>query len=921
MNANAQLREPSRQILTLLDCQRQVLELIGSGAPLDEVLLTIVKLVEQLAPEMRCAIALLDSAGKRLDFAAAPSIPDDFKACIAPFMRVGPDMAQCGRAAFWREPMYTEDLAVDPRWVGCRDVALRNRLRAIWSTPVLSDDNTVLGMFTMFHGKPGLPDPGHVQLIEMAVQMARLAVQNKQDAERLRVSEEKYRLIAEHARDLISLMDPSGRRLYASPSFEALYGRPPGSLEGKPAFDGVPAEERASVEAHFKAQVAKGVGWRVEFPVESAVKGVRQIQIENSPILDANGRTIAVLGVGRDITEERRTQQALREAQLASEREFRDVIENIPAIAWTTRPDGPGEFTNRSWEEYTGHTSAQAEEWGWLATVHPEDVERHLTTWKQAVASGAPFESEARYRRADGTYRWFLARGVPRRDEHGNVQRWYGVLVDVEDRKRAREVVEKSERLLREAEQLGHTGSWEQDLLTGEVSDTPGNIRLFFGEDRSKGARFEDYIAAIHPDDHAYVRECYAKLLADDDPRDIEYRVVWPDGSVHVIVGRATVVRDESGRAVRVYGTNVDATERKRAEAAVRENEQLLKFVLETLPISVVVVDPAGDIVLANAATRRMWASEIIVSAAERRARFKGFWHSSGTQLSPGEWASAVAISEGREVVNELIDIAALDGRRKAIANSAAPIRNSDGTIVGAVVVNHEVTDRVRAEEALRESAQRLQHLSRRLLDLQEEERRHLSRELHDRLGETLTALSINLTMLKESVQGDACANARIEDSAALVKSTAAAIENIVTELRPPMLDDHGLAAALTWYTKQFAARTGITVSIQAPGSDERVAPETGIALFRIAQEALNNVAKHAKAGGVVVTLRREASEFAMSISDDGIGLPGADKRAAPRGNGFGMVTMRERAQALGGRFEIGRPPEGGTRVTVSVPL
>jgi PAS domain S-box-containing protein len=785
----AVIKQPGQSIVTLLlDCQRRVLERIASGAPLDEVLVTLVTLVERLAPGLRCAILQADAAGKRLRFVAAPNIPEDFKLCVEPFLGIAPDALNCAVAACRREPVYTDDIALDSRWIHCRDVALRNAIRAAWSTPILGDDNSVLGTFALFYGKPGLPSSHHVQVIEMAVQMARVAFQSKQDEERLR----------------------------------------------------------------------------------------------------------------------------------AREREYRDVIDNIPAIAWTARPDGPGEFTNRSWLEYTGQSTEEAAGWGWVSTVHPEDAAKHLASWHQAVASGEPFESEARYRRADGIYRWFLARGVPLRDAQGNIQRWYGILVDIEDGKRAREALQKSERLLREAEQLGHTGSWEHDLLSGEIFNTRENLRLFFGDDRTKGARFEDYLQAIHPDDRAYVRERHAKLLADSGPSDIEYRVVWPDGSVHVIFGRATVVRDESGRAVRVYGTNVDATERKRAEAAVRENERLLEFVLETLPISVVVTDDAGDIILANAATRRVWAGEIIVSGAERRARVKGFWHSSGKPLSPGEWASAVAVCEGREVVNELIDIEAFDGRRKTIENSAAPIRNCDGAIIGAVVVNHEVTDRVCAETALRESAQRLQHLSRRLLALQEEERRNLSRELHDRLGETLTALSINLSMLKDGVQRDECAMARVEDSAALVKSTAAVMENLIGELRPPMLDDHGLAAALDWYGKQFAARAGIAVSVQADEPGARVAPEVGIALFRIAQEALTNVAKHAQAGRVAISLRRAGGELVMSICDDGIGL---DSQSQRRGSGLGMVTMRERAQAVGGRFEVQRLAERGTRLTVTVPL
>ncbi len=1020
---------------TLLECQRRVLEHIATGTPLREILATLVALVEEQIPGLHCALLVADAEQTRLRFVAAPHLSEDFKRKIEPYLFIAPDMSLCGTAAFMRQPVYARDMASDARWGVFGEIAVRGGLRAIWSTPILGDDNRVLGTFAMYYGEPRLPDAEHIELIEMATQLARVAVEARGGEAALRESEARFRQIAENIREVFWMSTRAlDEVLYASPAYEQLWGRSVASLYANPRsfLDAVHPEDRDRVravitdasrtgfdlvyrivrpdgslrwirdrgfpvkneagEVYRLAGVAEDVTERqqaeehlrqvidtipttvwtvlpdgkVEFinqryleytglsleealaeptsrihpddlpgvmekwsadkaagrPSESEMRlrradgESRWFLVRTVPLRDGRGNIVKWYGTSTDIEDRKRAEEALRR----SEKELRAVIDNIPVIAWTTRPDGPGDYTNRSWKEYTGQDAEEAARWGWTSRLHPEDVEKHLAKWHEAVASGGLFESEARYRRTDGVYRWFLARGVPLRDAQGNIERWYGILVDIEDRKRAQEALHKSERVLREAEQLGHTGSWEHDLLTGEIFNTSENIRLFFGDDRSKGARFEDYIEAIHPDDRAYVQERHAKLLADGGPRDIEYRVVWPDGSVHVIFGRATVVRDESGRAVRVYGTNVDATERKRAEAAVREHEQLLKFVLETIPISVVVVDPAGDIVLANAATRRVWAGEITVSGAERRAGVKGFWHRSGKQVSPDEWASAVAVSEGREVVNDLIDIEAFDGRRKTIENSAAPIRNSDGAIIGAVVVNHEVTDRVRAEKALRESAQHLQDLSRRLLAVQEEERRHLSRELHDRLGETLTALSINLSMLKESVQGDPHAIARVEDSAALLKSTAAAIDNIVGELRPPMLDDLGLAAALDWYGKQFAARSGIAVSVQADEPSARLAPDRGIALFRIAQEALSNVAKHAQAKRVLITLRRAEPDFVMSISDDGIGLPSAGERCARRIRGLGLVTMRERAQAVDGAFTIESLPQGGTRLTVRVP-
>src|SRR3989454_854101 len=158
----------------------------------------------------------------------------------------------------------------------------------------------------------------------------------------------------------------------------------------------------------------------------------------------------------------------------------------------------------------------------------------------------------------------------------------------------------------------------------------------------------------------------------------------------------------------------------------------------------------------------------------------------------------------------------------------------------------------------------------------------------------------------------------RRADCAALLESAARDIRSVESELRPPMLDDHGLLAALHWYANKFTRRAGIAVSVRGSQGSERARPEVEIALFRIAQEALNNVAKHAQATSVVISFGSAGSEWRMSVVDDGVGLR-PHEAGQPRG-GFGLVTMRERAQAIGGRFNVEGLPQGGTRITVQVP-
>jgi signal transduction histidine kinase len=223
------------------------------------------------------------------------------------------------------------------------------------------------------------------------------------------------------------------------------------------------------------------------------------------------------------------------------------------------------------------------------------------------------------------------------------------------------------------------------------------------------------------------------------------------------------------------------------------------------------------------------------------------------------------------------------------------------------------------SEHAVRASAVQLQALSRRLVELQESERRRLSRELHDRVGQTLTATRINMDMIRRRLaeHDDPVIRERNDDSLVLIESAFKAIENVMYELRPAMIDQFGPIVALQWYAKKFTHRTGIRVEVRGR-EDWRCAPEIELSLFRIAQEALNNVARHAQARQVTIELRATDEEIELKIEDDGIGF---DAKAGGAGKGrFGFITMSERSEALGGTFGVGSTMGKGTRITVTVP-
>jgi PAS domain S-box-containing protein len=380
---------------------------------------------------------------------------------------------------------------------------------------------------------------------------------------------------------------------------------------------------------------------------------------------------------------------------------------------------------------------------------------------------------------------------------------------------------------------------------------------------------------------------------------------------------------DARGALTSILAISRDITERKRAEEAVRESQQLLHLVLATLPVGVAVTDRAGDIVLANAATKRIWG-DMFVSGRERWAQSKGFWHDSGKSIAPSDWASVRALSEGQTSLNELIDIETFDGQRKTIQNSSAPIRNAEGLIVGTVIVNEDVTEPVRAEAALKNSHEQLRALTGRLETLREAERIRISREIHDELGQKLTGVKMDLLWMEQHLgewENLPAANAildRVVWTTELVDEIVGTVQEIAAELRPGVLDKLGLGPALQYEARRFQDRAGIPCEVRLPEKELELSSKVSTAFFRVFQESLTNVARHARATKVEAELKAEPGFIVLSLRDNGKGITEADI-ANPQS--LGLLGMKERVAHLGGEVVFQSQPGQGTNVTVRIPM
>src|ERR1700739_2149946 len=256
-----------------------------------------------------------------------------------------------------------------------------------------------------------------------------------------------------------------------------------------------------------------------------------------------------------------------------SERELREVIETIPSMAWSAAPDGSADFFNGRWLAYAGLTADQARGWGWTVAVHPDDLKGLVDYWQTIMASSQSGEIEARLRRFDGAYRWFLFRATASLDDNGKVVKWYGTNTDIEERKRAEQALRRSEAYLAEAQRLTHTASWAYNPATQKALYWSDEMFRICGFDPQQGPpTSEAFLERVHPEDRESVAGTMRNAAREKTEYRVEHRIIHPHGTIKHTQAIGHPVLDRSGNVVEFVGSAVDITDVKRAE---QERERL----------------------------------------------------------------------------------------------------------------------------------------------------------------------------------------------------------------------------------------------------------------------------------------------------------------------------------------------------------
>jgi PAS domain S-box-containing protein len=589
--------------------------------------------------------------------------------------------------------------------------------------------------------------------------------------------------------------------------------------------------------------------------------------------------------------ERKRAEEALRE----SEERYRDLVENSRELICTHDLDGLVLSANPAAAAAVGYDLDELVGKKTIRELLAPEVSHQFDLYmarllnERSTSGIMIMQTRSGERRVWEYYNSIRTEGVPRPIVRGMAR-------DITEQRRT----EQSLRLFRNLIDQSNDAIEVLDPVTFRFIDC--NESAY----RSLGYTREEFLSlTVFDIDPVVTPESLAELNETSGFATLESVHVRKDGTTFPVEVNVKLIRLE-----RVYRLAVvrDISGRKQAAEALRQSEERYRELFENAKDAIYVHDLGGRYLSVNRA-----AEELIGFSREEilGKHFSNFV--SPRDLKHVRTNLCRKLDEENETIYE-VNVVNRNGSRIPVEVSSRLIYEK-GVAMGIQGTARDITDRKRAQEALR-------IYSQRLIEAQEAERQKIARELHDEIGQVLTAVRINLQSIQRSCRTDECLP-QLDDSVAIVDEALGSVRELSIELRPALLDDLGLSAALRWYVDRYAQRTGITARVlNGLKEDTRLPRELETACFRIAQEALTNVARHAQASNVSVQLERSRERMLLTIIDDGIGFDISKlRKSASPAAALGLRGMEERALVLGGYIEIESGSESGTQIRATFPL
>ncbi|MGZ8843045.1 MAG: PAS domain S-box protein [Pyrinomonadaceae bacterium] len=752
----------------------------------------------------------------------------------------------------------------------------------------------------------------------------------------------EYERLVESSEEMIAVLDRDYRYLIANRAFlkyrkltkEQVIGHTLSEIVGEDFFLDI---IRPKLDRCFDGSIV-----RYEKKVTYPEIGERDLSVSYFPIKGPQ-RIDRVACIVLDQTE---TKQAESAAAIA-ERKYREIFENAGEGVFQSTPEGRYLVANPALAEMHGYESpaqliSSCNDISSQIYVEPSCREEFMSILERR---GTVQQFETQVFRKDGTKIWTSINARAVRDGDGKILYYEGTAQNITERKRAEQKSAAFAALARTlsgartqtdaglviVETARHLFGWDACYLDLYDSRTDSIVPLL-NIDTFNGKRVDvtPTVSSTPPSHHGrHVLKEGPKLILREEPLKFDPETV-PFGDTSRPAGSIMIVPIKHGEtavgllSIQSYSLHAydevaltdlfalaehcgEAINRVRAEELFRESERRYRELFENSRDAIYVHDLNGCYISVNR------AAELL--SGFTRAEILGKHYSdflSPAHVKDADQNFAVKLDVPIETTYEA-EVLCKDGTRKPVEVNSRLIL-SDGHVIGIQGTARDITDRKRAEEAL-------QTYSHRLIQAQEAERQNIARELHDEIGQILTAVRISLESVKKSCETQACLP-RINESMEVIDEALVKVRELSLELRPSLLDDLGLAAALRWYVDRYTQRTGIVTKVIGEPEVGRISHEIETACFRITQEALTNVARHSHASTTSVCLKRKDGLLHLTIKDNGIGF---NARLLFRGSSsvhaLGLRGMQERALAVRGGVEIDSVRGKGTRVILRVPL
>ena len=536
-----------------------------------------------------------------------------------------------------------------------------------------------------------------------------------------------------------------------------------------------------------------------------------------------------------------------------------------------------------------------------------ESWKRLRSAANEALRDGTPFELDLELLRPDGTKRLVIACGEAQRDAAGHVVQLRGTVQDITERRLIEEELRESEERFRLAAQAGKMFAYTWDATTDEIVWSTESSHIL-GIDEAKPTTGQQVLATVSPADRERFTIAVAKLSPEKPYLEISYRMTRSNGTVVWLEGNSQAHFDEQGRMSRIVGMVTDITERKQTEEALRESEERLRLAVQAGRMYVFERNAVTDAIVRSGQCANIlnWMDD------PTRDTGKKFVASVHPDDRKAYGATEAGLTPQNPTYQTSYRMQRPDGCVIWLEESGRGFFDGKGGLLRMIGIVADVTERKLAEEAI-------SSVSRRLIEAQEQERSHIARELHDDLSQRMALLQIGLEQFEQDMPGlSSRARQQLHDLAKASAQVSSSVHDLSHQLHPSRLDTLGLVASIRGLCREFSQRHKLRVLFVHDDTQGEIPKDISLCLYRIAEEALQNVLKHSGAEDAKVELSGHSNRIDLRISDSGTGFSPESARVE---TGIGLISMRERLRLVGGHLAVESGPSFGTQIHVRIPL